>query len=114
MSILRDEVVHILEVMAFAKFQLNDNCLRLRPNKPNSRPFHRLHQLYNLTPYTFAFIVHNLGQSKRIVSLQRMQFRLLQLLDHAHVALHGSSLEQAFEVRSIAYEQVSVLDDYQR
>jgi hypothetical protein len=43
-----------------------------------------------------------------------MQFRLLQLLDHAHVALHGSSLEQAFEVRSIAYEQVSVLDDYQR
>ena len=110
MSILRDEVVHILEVMAFAKFQLNDNCLRLRPNKPNSRPFHRLHQLHNVTAHAPALIRQYFRESERIVSLQRMELRLFQLLDDAHITRQGSLLEQALEVGSIPYIEIAMFD----
>ena len=47
------------------------------------------------------------------MSLERMQLRLLQLLDNIHLALDGSLLEQDFEVGSIPYRQVSVFNDDQ-
>ena len=112
-ALLRNEVEQIFETIASLELSLTDNRLQLRPDKPNGRPLHRLHQFYNLTTDTFAFVSHNLRQSERILSLQRMQFRLLQLLDHTDVALHSSSFEQAFEIRPVAYDQVSVLDDHQ-
>jgi hypothetical protein len=110
-SILLDEGEHIPDTM---EVWLSDNRFQLRPDKPNSCSLHGLYQLHNLTTYTFTFISHNLRQPERIVSLQRMQFRLLQLPDDSHVALHGSSLEQAFEIRPIAYGKISALDENQR
>jgi hypothetical protein len=66
----------ILQVMASVNLCLADNGFQLRPDKPNGRPLHRLYQLYDLITYSFAFI-HNLRESERIVSLQRMELRFL-------------------------------------
>ena len=93
-----------------SKLQPIDICFQERPNTLNSHSFHRLHQLHNVTAHAPALIRQYFRESERIVSLQRMELRLFQLLDDAHITRQGSLLEQALEVGSIPYIEVAMFD----